>query len=968
MRLFNNISPTQGEDTLYAAINKLADRLGTASTPRSLCESGQDSEDYEWLRQWGQGLEPSIPYWWLNNMGFGGALLDSPLRLSRFEGLGCLLLLFMTEVGRREAREGHIWPAIRAILRPDTQKLLFDDLGQPLQPLKDAMEAAADRFTLRHAFGREGTLSYYVSVYLQFGFTQAGVTRLPYWLAGYGTTEAITYLLDSDLGSKSFQHLWHTLHNYRLGTISPDQARQSIATSPWVLPGWTEELLRWSRERPDVGTAPLGHEATGDGPSPGWIEKPWLRWEPPAKPVFVTRLINLSAYGLTSERYDVVLNGAIVVATLLRQLNGSYFGANDIALGCDNPQPLLSLVEPEGTVHVSAEVQLWEPQEEVTIFDASSGRRIDAWNDAMSTNRAYAVLAACDLEVTPAPAVFQVVSNGKERLSLISAPWPSETRLLLDGEEFWTPAVFNGRGRRSNEPEWTRRVHVHAAPLYAHLGQSIHPVVRGLADDIIVRSARLGGHQFDVAQNRTTANLSAVKLSVELAMAPLTFTLVLQRGDETARVRRVLDPPIDIVGMMRRCGMGWEMVPEEQTLTVRDASAYPYKVLLPRADRDSTRDLSIVEGSVFTRPLGRAAASLAGLEGLGAPLQIVRGPYNSTDSPLTLSTQVVDPGVVQSIKYTEHGFLFIHLYDTLTPGAEHCVVCWRPQSEPRIIPSTGITIRGDRTWQIEYDGQPLSTLMVGIAYDGYRIGASWPQALKDITIDTGKRQPSEALETIAALIRWMHVPILSRGYLDAVRSFAREHPAETMVAWLLGEGLPGDLRFRATNEAWIAATRQVFAGWQPTTDVARDIVETLSRDAVNGWDEPLAAALPWLLRWNPLLMGHIVHKWLMSPPSGRQQPIVAQIRALQRQVAGLRPSDPDDLLQQRQQERLQYAAQAMQVDDRFLTSGIVAKALASLRGQELSSVDAANVAVSLAVASFRDYLGLRVLDTMTSLA
>jgi len=70
------------------------------------------------------------------------------------------------------------------------------------------MEAAARKLHLRHVFGVEGTQNYYVSVYLQFGFTRNGLPRLPFWLAGQAQTEAIAYLLDAEQGSKTFTLSW----------------------------------------------------------------------------------------------------------------------------------------------------------------------------------------------------------------------------------------------------------------------------------------------------------------------------------------------------------------------------------------------------------------------------------------------------------------------------------------------------------------------------------------------------------------------------------------------------------------------------------------------------------------------------------------------------------------------------------------------------------------------------------------
>src|SRR5690606_7969135 len=92
---------------------------------------------------------------------------------------------------------------------------------QPRQLLKELLEEAARHFNLRHVFGIEGMQNWFATILLQIGMTQYGVKRrLPEWLARQGQTLALRHLLNSRTGSRSFQHLWNSLREYRRNQIS----------------------------------------------------------------------------------------------------------------------------------------------------------------------------------------------------------------------------------------------------------------------------------------------------------------------------------------------------------------------------------------------------------------------------------------------------------------------------------------------------------------------------------------------------------------------------------------------------------------------------------------------------------------------------------------------------------------------------------------------------------------------------
>jgi hypothetical protein len=278
-----------------------------------------------------------------------------------------------------------------------------------------------------------------------------------------------------------------------------------------------------------------------------------------------------------------------------------------------------------------------------------------------------------------------------------------------------------------------------------------------------------------------------------------------------------------------------------------------------------------------------------------------------------------------------------------------------------------ITAQDPTLWQVESERVSQDGLAVAVAFAGARLGAAWPADLEPFL--TAPECAGGDPRLTAALLRWMHLPVLSPAWLPVCSAWARRHAPEVLAAWLLDDGLPDGLCHSGMGEEWIAVVRQVLADWQPDPEQSQAVVGRLAGD---DRAEPLAPAARCLLRVDPLLLGRVVQTWLhhMEPFGSERAARQGQIQRLRRQMAGLTDTATETDLRLRQEEVLGHAAAAMGVDDRFLEAGIVQRALGLLtpeRSAALSPVDATNLAVALGVAPFREYLGLRVLDVMTHL-
>ncbi|HUY36772.1 MAG TPA: helicase-related protein [Pirellulales bacterium] len=162
------------------AVADIRSRL-SGSGPFSLCEARLDEPTYHKLTCW-----------------MKDRLTWPVITISRWKA-GALLLHFIAETARREAQEGHVWSSVCDKFAPEVRRRLFAG-GQPTSTLKELIKDAAKRLKLRHVFDRTDTQSWYLTTYLQFGFTEKGMhCHLPTWLVGQGISAAAQYLLSGAL-------------------------------------------------------------------------------------------------------------------------------------------------------------------------------------------------------------------------------------------------------------------------------------------------------------------------------------------------------------------------------------------------------------------------------------------------------------------------------------------------------------------------------------------------------------------------------------------------------------------------------------------------------------------------------------------------------------------------------------------------------------------------------------------------
>ena len=277
VNIFAGIPPTRQSASIEDGANRLweaGEILLKNSARWSIAESRLVPDDVEWLKTWAINLKPSQV---AINLRYS----------SRSPRFGLLFLALAAEVCRRETNESDVWSQIRRIeWAEDVWDILFNKQGVPKPPLYQAIESACQVYSLRNTIG-ENSKHWFSTIKLQFGLTRSGLTeQFGKWLY-FDTLPTVAQWLwkDEQNGSASFAKLIETLMGYQENAVDEIDLREFLATSPWILPEWVEEVVIAAKSkpagaRPQMDASSIREQSEREGGTKllGYLEEPILVW------------------------------------------------------------------------------------------------------------------------------------------------------------------------------------------------------------------------------------------------------------------------------------------------------------------------------------------------------------------------------------------------------------------------------------------------------------------------------------------------------------------------------------------------------------------------------------------------------------------------------------------------------------------------------------------------------------------
>ncbi len=889
-------------------------RLIPAKVPWSLAELAWGPADVEGLRHWGEAGE-----------------IDSPRELSRRtvvagvpltgrQAAALIFLAYAAEVGRQEAHEGELWPFVRTALGAQLRDRLFTDNGMLREWMREAIELVCPQLGLRHVFGQEGIQAWIRTVFLQFGVSEAGWERLPWWLSGHRPTVSVDDLLHEGgaLYSRGFADLWRRLQTARFG--HRDEARlrrelQSLA-SPWLTALDLGRVARAALARPDVQRLEPGQDDGGDEESRcgGLLSEPLLSWEPGSPPLFEVRLAPEAPPVVELGECVLVLDGH-ARRTIVAEAEGSWHLTGD-PIRVELRETTIALqVLRAGAAVLSDSLNLVDADEELMLFDLRSGRRLDPWSP-VPVGRGVALLARSDLTVAPEAPLWTTVFAGGWRLWRFESGVPAGTTVALGSEELWKalakdarPRPFGGRAWYHEEVRW---------------GEAIRVRVE-MDDGVVPLILRLGSHEVPVTSSGSRYE-AITTLDPTVRSTTSARVVAISKGRRAAiPVHLQLDPPWGAAVQLP--AGGWRPIRAEDVLDPGDlTTARRFAVAAPTSWHVPAEELAVLEGHTFqARPRGAQRGLGTLLHGVGAPLTLGR-PYNHVDAPAVLAGAVISSGLLAGAE--RQGDLRLQLRSVIAATEEHRAWSWRSGEQ---CPQP---VEGDRVqWQgaeCVLRDEPATTFACAIEYRGARLGARNVDGVQRHAELADVIEGARDWPRLALWLRWWRAPLLADDLAAVVHVRSAIEPVPTISAWLGNpSGLPSPLRVEGDDPGWATVVQHFFWAWRPSGLQAASLIAGLGfltgdlrRDLHLGWTgfEPLLAVHPVLLalvarNGLPALYGR-----LPATEVGRMA------RSLRNRLAALSDDATEQDWRGARGRLLSVAAKVMGVDSGFVEHGLLKEA------------------------------------------
>lgn len=921
----------------------------------------------------------------------------------RQHDFGLRLLLAIIYVARREAKEGQIWPAVRAGLDISVQvtNLLFHSgNGQPRGEVKALIEKTCRHFRLRHIFGQDGTQEWFGSIYLQFGFTQRGFTRmLPEWLMGYNQPNTIGRLLDDpELKSESFRKLWEALLSFRRGNAAEAVTRRIISESPWVLPVWADELLLAAKKKLHLSPSTYRSASGEAGEAPrSFLSEPRLVvGSQLAEAQWQIELVGLAEWEMTGASYCVRLRCGESVAQevfLRKQPDGSFSNLTHTfefpLASVKESQVSASITDQQGREVAAQDIHLFDPDADIMAFSEHGYLDNEFVKRGPRTNALCFVLVRANFNLIPQPAEWHRFDGMGYKLHRLHFEAGQRLHVLIEnGEELWSSAtrVLNNRDELPGDvtpecrlsSESYERAH---DPDFKDLIVEID----GLGE-LHVASARWRSHRLVFSDNKTfrgtSDNLQSLFTSVQRALkgrvnsvvvripkiaALLAHRVVLRLTlkDETRTFRTSVECVLDLTGILEQSRGKSSFRQSFASRNYQQLRRGRYTIQpkpLTEEQKKCGLNWCLYEGDRHVCQLREGIPqSLYDLGAYGQDLNLRYERFNREANPSPLISEVVDRGLFD-IQDKHHPIAgsdcTFDAWATPEMGSEHklyyglinqCVT-----TEPA---GERLVFAGDEAMFSPFPAQPCDYLV--LAYAGVRLATWWrvPNDGSSWSSNLAMIDEAEDAKRAAFTIRWAKFPIASRHYSQHVKEFFRRFPDVVLAEWLCAPQTSNEGQVLDTedSDAWLDAVRTVIQDYrvhESTLGVVskQKLIRCLPGSADATPESQIVHTMKRIGTCDPVLMGSMLCYWKSLRGIVWDRP--AQSRMHQHLLEGLAPAD---------EMRASLCAMAPNTDEAFFQSvfNVGVNAVASAVPQER---DRLNLKSALTMKPFRRLLFRRIVE------
>jgi hypothetical protein len=672
-----------------------------------------------------------------------------------------------------------------------------------------------------------------------------------------------------------------------------------------------------------------------------------------------------------AESYRLLIAGQRR-AILRRQPDGRYHAdtqggpPGEVTLPVFAPEVSVALVADDGEVAQDFTLTLWDAEEDVTVYHLPDGKRLASpHTEPMSPDQGYALLAAPDLSLRLGGRTEGLPGPGDNQLFLLPPGWPADTRLVASEQEVWAP-VLPGT-EPPVEPDWAAAVTLTRRGATGEVapGDALQLILNH-PPEVTIQSVRVNGRAVAFTRTTDTRTLTTKTVTFDAGAAEprLVVRLGLVWGKKTCQAVRSLD--LTVVGAARLDASVWVALKGDDALTAEQCRQSPLRLWLPPRRHGRAiawTEWALVEGDEWLGRPSLLPRSLPTVTGIGAPLTIRYGPYNSFGDELRLAREVRDQGLLREVSLDPAGTprsARLELTDEMVPSERHRVLWWDASGQRHDL--TPVAIPGGRGgvswWEVPLPETVTRPLAVAVADRGRRLGAWYPHDWAD-----GLSQLTGGIPEAAAMVRWLRLPLLQELSLPLVHAFALKDPGAVLAAWVTG-GPPEGLAWRHEEEGWLSGVRGVFRDWHPDLvdiDALLDVIEEHTRIS----SLMVALALE-LIRVDPLLMGRVVRCYMHEHHQKKHGDKAAKtfLQQMTFDIAELRAGASRQLLREYRSTLAHDCAAAMRVKDNVVRE-LLNHGVSAFNGNTLEPAQRANLDLAIdMVVPFRRALALAVLDAV----
>jgi hypothetical protein len=758
---------------------------GLGHQPWSVCEIGFDDQDVSLLRSWFQQLSSSTA---MHALGCDDPLLfdEHPLWFGTHvvtfrTGISLLLLCFFAEQARRTATEGCLWPVFRTLGIPDTMEYLFGPPTRTAGPhadVKRGLEETCSAFHVRNAFSIPDTHAWYLTIFLQFGYTLRGIQqRLPSWLDNQTLSHALELLLhDPTMRSERLDQFWSHLRAFRYRQQTTLQTRMALEHHPWRPPMPLDQLLTFVGQVSESNDFFTNLSSLPELPSPledCWVSPPVLGGVAERSPHFTCNLL-LDAIEQDVPTLHVLANGQRI-ALLNRQPDGTYrcpTGEQLLLPWCSDVH--LQLRDSHHHLLLSQHLVLWDEESDIEVFSAHTGLRFpDPYHVPWKSHLSYWILIHPALRCEPS---LPGVPIHQQRLLTWKLATHPQLALYFENEMLWLAELRPSTTAKPRELSDPERIQVRIdQPQFQYPGESctlriVHP------EGMSIASIRYRTQRFFPTKVSKQASLVSLTIPASIPKQALEITIDLRWQGQSYLLKKTV--ALELQGTVFFKDSLWVRHEDSRDLERWDAELTPCKTWVPQFFLRREPRRSLVAGTMFCSRWSAHSRTIGTVPGLGEPLWIQPGlphcPSPQAKLPharMKICNRVLDHGVIDNVSLLPTNQALLTFKTPLELSAEHYLLVIDHSGDCRLVPGPETQAVSPTCIELSLPCSATKVAVLALVFHGCCLGSWWSDAWGTLLTQ------SSDLPTVAVLIRWLQLPIHDEGLSRAFQTLTRHSSA-----------------------------------------------------------------------------------------------------------------------------------------------------------------------------------------------